>query len=247
MVQFLQQQHFEKAARPSVIWEVLTNIVAQSEKLTVIFISSGSEPITGTPFDESIAQNFSKNTEAQRKAKMPFVTIFRAYQGKFVNFNVNLPPWPMELPAYPEEARRAPEPPAAKIAPAETKPAPAPAPLVVIGNNPVYATNIQVAEPAPVTVVTNVEAPAPDPAVAQTNEVAAPRPETSDPIPHLKQVVETTTPVEAQKAALPVVTILVVGIALLIGMVVVFIALLRWTRRSSGESLITRTMNKKDE
>jgi uncharacterized membrane protein affecting hemolysin expression len=44
-----------------------------------------------------------------------------------------------------------------------------------------------------------------------------------------------------------VVTILVAGIALLIGIMVVFIALLRWTRQSSGESLITRTMNKKDE
>jgi hypothetical protein len=50
-----------------------------------------------------------------------------------------------------------------------------------------------------------------------------------------------------QKAPLPVVTILVAGIALLIGIMVVFIALLRWTRRSAGESLITRTMNKRDD
>lgn len=248
MVQFLQQQHFEKAARLSVIWEALTNIVAQSERMTVILISSGSEPITGTPFDEGIAQNFLKNNETQRKAKMPFVTILRAYQGKFVNFNVNLPPWPMELPEYPPEARRAPEPPAAKLTPAETNSAAAPLPpLVVLGNNPIYATNVPVAELAPVTVVTNVATPAPDSVTQQTNEIAVLRPETPDPVPHLKPVVDATTPVETQKAPLPVVTILVAGIALLIGIMVVFIALLRWTRRSSGESLITRTMNKKDE
>ena len=50
-----------------------------------------------------------------------------------------------------------------------------------------------------------------------------------------------------QKPPLPIVTILVAGIALLIGVMVVFLALLRWTKQSSGESLITRTMNKRDE
>ena len=245
MVQFLQQQRFEKAARPAVIWETLTNIVARSERITVIILSSGNEAITGTPFDESIAQNFSKNKVAQRKANMPFVTILRAYQGTFTGFSVNMAPWPIELPEYPKEARRAPEPPAVKPAPAAIKPAPES--LIVIGNDPVYATNIPVAEPAPVAIGTNVPPTHPTPATQQTNEIAATMPETK-PEPPVKQVAEKSPPpVETKKAPLPVVTILVAGIALLIGIMVVFIALLRWTRRSSGESLITRTMNKKNE
>lgn len=246
MVQFLQQQQFEKAARPLVFWEALTNIVTQSERITVVILSSGSEAIVGTPFDESIAQNFSKNKEAQRKAKMPFITILRAYQGKFTGFSVNMSPWPIELPEYPKEARRVPEPLAEKHVPAEIKPAPVP-PLVVIGNNPIYATNIPPTEPAPpvsAPIVAPVEVTL---ATHHTNVIAAsaqePKPE-----PSVKQVVETPpTPAAAKKAPLPVVTILVAGIALLIGIMVVFIALLRWTRHSSGESLITRTMNKRDE
>ena len=245
MVQFLQQQRFEKAARPAVIWETLTNIVARSERITVILLSSGNEAITGTPFDESIAENFSKNKVAQRKANMPFVTILRAYQGKFTGFSVNMAPWPIELPEYPAEARRAPEPPVVKPAPAVIKPAPEP--LIVIGNKPVYATNIPVAEPVPVVLVTNVPPSHPAPVTEQTNEIAATMPKTKTEPPATKIVEPTPIPVEPKKAPLPIVTILVVGIALLIGIMVVFIALLRWTRRTSGESLITRTMNKRDE
>lgn len=245
MVQFLQQQRYEKVARPAAIWETLTNIVAHSEKITVVILSSGSEAIVGTPFDESIAQNFSKNKEAQRKAKMPFITILRAYQGKFTGFSVNMSPWPIELPEYPKEARRVPEPLAERHAPAEIKPAPV-QPLVVIGHNPIYATNIPPAEPAPPATATIV-APAEATLATQHTNVIAVSDQEPKPEPPVKQVGETPpTPAAAKKAPLPVVTILVAGIALLIGIMVVFIALLRWTRRSSGESLITRTMNNRD-
>ena len=245
MVQFLQQQRYEKAARPAVIWETLTNIVARSERITVIIVSSGSEVITGTPFDESIAQNFSKNKEAQQKAKMPFITILRAFKGKFTGFSVNMAPWPIELPEYPKEARRAPEAPTVKPIPGEIKPAPAP--LAFNRNTSIYATNLPADEPAPVSVVTNVATTIPTSTMEETNIVTA----TGHTSP-VKQV-EVQSPraslleppmVETKKAPLPVVTILVAGIALLIGIMVVFIALLRWTRRTAGESLITRTMNK---
>jgi hypothetical protein len=132
-----------------------------------------------------------------------------------------------------------------KPAPAEIKPEPVP-PLVVIGNNPVYATNIPPADPAPpatATIVAPVEATL---ATHNTNVIAVSNQE-SKPEPPVKQAGEASpTPAAAKKAPLPVVTILVAGIALLIGIMVVFIALLRWTRRTAGESLITRTMNKKD-
>ena len=246
MVQFLQQQRFEKAARPAVFWETLTNIVARSERITVVIFSSGSEPIKGTPFDESIAQNYLKNDEAQRKARMPFVTILRAYHGKFVSFSVCLPPWPMELPEYPKEARRAPELVATKPAPAAANPASS-ALIPVTDHAPVYATNLPVVEPASSVAVTNTTPIASDPIPVHTNEIAPTKPETTSQPPSKQNPEPQLEPMAEQKSQLPVVTILVAGIALLIGIMVVFIALLRWTRRSSGESLITRTMNKKDE
>lgn len=246
MVQFLQQQKFEKMPRPSVFWEALTNIVANSERITVVIVSSGSEPIKGTPFDESIVQNYLKNDEAQRKAKMPFVTILRAYQGKFVSFSVCLPPWPMELPDYPKEARRAPEPAAVKPAPVAVKPPPVP-PMPVANHAPVYATNLPVVEPAIELAATNIAPSTPEPTPARTNEIATSQPEPAPRSPAKQNPETPSAPVAEKKPPLPIVTILVAGIALLTAIMVVFLALLRWTKRSSGESLITRTMNKRDE
>ena len=250
MVQFLQQVRNEKTAHLAVIWETLTNIVSRSERITVVIISSGSEAITGTPFDESIAQNFLKNEETQRKAKMPFVTILRAYHGKFVNFSVNLPPWPMELPEYPKEARRSDEVIVKKEVEADAAAAALPS-LIVNGNDSnsappltnatIYATNI----PTPEVVInpseTNVAV------FTVTNEIVAAT---------VKSKVETnasrspelkTSAVTNDESKLPSKTILVGAIALLAVVIVVLMALLRRARRSTGESLITRTMNRKDE
>lgn len=246
MVQFLQQQRFEKSARPAAIYETLTNIVALSERITVIIISSGNEAIKGTPFDESIALNFSKNADAQRKAKMPFVTILRAFQGKFTSFSVNMAPWPIELPEYPKEARRAPEPAAPKPVAKEAKPPPP----IVTANTIIFATNFPVAEPDPMpAVVTNVATVEVTSIVQESNTATPTQPEPptnqiETPLPKSAPPAETPAQVESKKAPLPIATILVAGIALLIGIMVIFIALLRWTRRSAGESLITRTMNK---
>ena len=250
MVQFLQQVRNEKTAHLAVIWETLTNIVSRSERITVVIISSGSEAITGTPFDESIAQNFLKNEETQRKAKMPFVTILRAYRGAFVNFSVNLPPWPMELPEYPREARRPAEAIVKKEVEADAAAAALPS-LIVNGNDSnsaspltnatIYATNIPAPEVVTKPSETNVVVS------TVTNEIA---------VATVKSKVETnasrspelkTSAVTNDESKLPSKTILAGAIALLAVVIVVLMALLRSARRSTGESLITRTMNKKDE
>jgi hypothetical protein len=117
----------------------------------------------------------------------------------------------------------------------------------VTDHAPVYATNLPVVEPAIESAATNVAPIAPEPPPPRTNEIATSKPEPAPP-PPAKQNPETPpAPVAKQKPPLPIVTILVAGIALLIAIMVVFLALLRWTKRSSGESLITRTMNKRDE
>lgn len=247
MVQFLQQQKFENTSKITAIWDALTNIVTNSERLTIILVTSGKENLNGTPFDGSIAQNFLKNADSQQKAKMPFVTILRAYRGKFVNFSVSLPPWPMELPEYPEAARRAPEP---------VKPKPTPEPAAIVDSprsaplpqTTVYATNIPKIDPEPITPPAHAVAvaiePTNSPVLAKVANPEAPKGKIGTQ-PEPSESVMPPASARSKIESLPVKTILVAGIALLIGVMVIFIALLRWTRRATGESLITRTMTKR--
>ncbi|MCO5051939.1 MAG: hypothetical protein M9920_06525 [Verrucomicrobiae bacterium] len=99
----LQNQPYEKSPQLSVIWEAVTNIVAKSDHLTLLLLTSGQNPIHGTPYDPTISATFASNLEQQRQANMPFLTILRAVKGQFVAFSVSTPPWPLEIPEYPEE------------------------------------------------------------------------------------------------------------------------------------------------
>lgn len=247
MVQFLQQQKNEKPPRLPVAWEAATNIVAQSERITVLLITSGSDPVTGTPFDPAITEAFIKNGEQQRKANMPYLTILRAVKGKFVAFAVNMPPWPLEVPEYPDGFKPAPPPP---VVVASNPPPPVVKrldPAVLSPTNAIF-----LAETSPPVEVPVIAQPKPEPtnAVVAKPEPPAPRPA----VPVAAASVETkpqpvAKPAEPMVAAsdrskFPIVTILIAGIALLLGVMVVFIALLRWSRRSVGESLITHSMNR---
>lgn len=261
MVQFLQQQKYEKSPRLAPAWVAVSNIVANSERITVMLISSGTDPMVGTPFDAAITESFTKNSEQQRKANMPFLTILRAVKGKFVAFAVNMPPWPLEVPEYPDGYKPAP-PPAPKV---EPKPTPTAVPVVkrsdpaiLSATNTIYLTEtsppveVKIAVPEPKLEATNpVVAVTPSLPLQPTNEpTSAPvvsKSESNQP-PKVGASTERVSPprkpVAAAEKKFPVVTILVAGIALLLGVMVVFIALLRWSRRSTGESLITRSMHK---
>ncbi|MEK7780023.1 MAG: hypothetical protein AAB370_00810, partial [Verrucomicrobiota bacterium] len=234
MVQFLQQQKNEKAARLPVAWAAATNIIAQSERITVLLITSGNDPVTGTPFDAAITESFIKNADAQRKANMPYLTILRAVKGKFVAFAVNMPPWPLEVPEYPDGFK--PAPPPAPVVVETNPPAPVvkrPDPFILAATNTIYLA--ETSPPVEVPVV------APQPKSEPTNVVVA---KAESPTPPRPNVPAAAAPVETKSqpatkpaepvavapdpAKFPIVTILVAGIALLLGVMVVFIALLRW-------------------
>lgn len=143
---FLKSQPCEKTGRLSVVWPELEELVRDSPRLTVIWVTSGGEPIRGTPFDAQINEVFSAHARAQERARMPFVIVLRAQQGAFCGVTLNLPPWPVLLPSFPPWIARAkpPEPPAVpKPAPktAEAKPAeksaPATAPAVPTRAEPI--------------------------------------------------------------------------------------------------------------
>lgn len=255
LVQFLQQQKNEKTSRPATAWEAMTNVVAQSQHITVLLFTSGKDPVVGTPFDAAITETFIQNADQQRKQNMPFLTILRAAKGQFVSYAVNMPPWPLEVPEYPDGFK-----PVAPVTPppvVEAKPEPPvvkrPDPAILSPTNTIYLTeNAPPVEPA------ITPPPQPEP----TNQVVAkPAPAAHTNVP-VVAVENKLLPVEAPSGAkrpepvavsgptpnrFPIVTILVAGIALLLGVMVVFIALLRWSRRSTGASLITRSMNKSDQ
>lgn len=252
VVQAVQRQKYEKTGKLGVVWAIATNIVAQSERITLLIFSSGSSPVTGTPFDAAIAESYRQNMEQQRKANMPFLTILRAVNGKFVTHAINMPPWPLEVPEWPDEFKPKPAPPEPKPAPPVVTPPPVVKrdPAVLSPTNTIYLV-----EPAP-----PIEAATsnPPPQLPPTNQVVA-APETIEP-PHsnppaIAPATEikpqpttsaTASAVETPKAKLRIVTFLVVGICVLLGVLVVFIVLLRRPHRSAGESLITRSMNRDD-
>ncbi|MGC3961373.1 MAG: hypothetical protein QM813_26635 [Verrucomicrobiota bacterium] len=260
MVQTLQQQKFEKAARLGAAWAVATNIVAQSERITVLLFSSGSEPVVGTPYDASILESFGRNAEQQRKANMPFLTILRAVNGKFVAFAVNMPPWPLEVPEWPAEFKPKPAPLTPKAAPAVPVVATPPPTVKRVDPAVLSPTNtIYLVEPTPPAETAAVAAPAqptnsvvvapkatepshPNAAVAVTPVEAKPKPARE---PSTAPQPTTAEPAET-KPKLPIVPLLIAGICVLLGIMVVFIMLLRWSRRSTGESLITRSMDRND-
>lgn len=103
--QVLQQQRHEHAPQLSVIWEAATTIISKSDHLTLLLVTSGENAVRGTPCDETIAATFKENRDQQRQTEMPFVIILRAVKGRIVACSVSTPPWPLEIPEYPEADR----------------------------------------------------------------------------------------------------------------------------------------------
>ena len=73
--QFTQNQRYSKRSSLSPVMAQLTNIVADSDRITVILVSDGSESLAGTPFESQISDAFKHNGEEQRRRAMPFVTV----------------------------------------------------------------------------------------------------------------------------------------------------------------------------
>ena len=102
---FLKKMRFEKKSQLNVMLEPLESVVQGSKAITVILISSGNDPIHGTPFDHEINAVYSVYARSLRDSKLPFVTILIGRNGKLVTYAVNsaldaiqIPnlPWPLE-------------------------------------------------------------------------------------------------------------------------------------------------------
>lgn len=252
--QFVRRQRYAKSPDLAPVMAQLTNVVADSDRLTVILVSDGSVAPVGTMFDNQIAEAFKLNAAEQRRLAMPFVTILRVAKGKFVSLRVNTPPWPIELPAYPGDQQIA----APLTNPPPTKaaaPAPAP-PITPVAPEPIQTTEAHLAA-APTTNAPVVEAPPlprPEPTNPPPVVVTQSTPAPSNPPPVQPEITNSTPAVAARPPAvtaagpgsgkLPLLPI-IAGIGVVLGGFTIFcFAILKRSREVPRVSLITRSMNK---
>ena len=180
-VLFLQQHRYEKSAAFDDVLANMLRVIKISDTITVILISDGSDSFQGTPFDEKLTAFYKANYHAQKKARMPIVTVFRGEKGSITTNTLALAPRPVDIPAVP------PPPVVARTTVKKAAPAPAPKPvpsLVMVGRKAETTFNppndlpeqvdqvilppvVEQQPPAPTKVETQAPAPEPVPKVEE--------------------------------------------------------------------------------
>ena len=167
---FLESRAYAGGSQLAALQPLLGNVIANSERLTIVIFCDGESEISGTPYDRGISQNFLDGRAERKKSQQPFVVLIRTLSGKYVGCTVNFPPGTINIPLFLAPAPPAPAtnpPPAPRIV-VPAKPAPAVVPDLIINGTTVGG----VANPPPTPPVTNT-VPAPAPVVAKTNLPAA--------------------------------------------------------------------------
>jgi hypothetical protein len=251
LIAYLRGQSYSGSANLAALQPVLGQVVANSDRLTILIFCDGTEQMKGSPFDDGINDSLRQTAAERKKSQQPVLIVMRSREGKYTGAMVNFPPVPVNLPAFPQSPATNVVARAAAIA---SNPPPvvaaAPAALVIIGThvstNPADLTNTPpvVVEPAPVVVPkTNLPVVAMTPPVVKTN---LPAPATNA----IAAVVQSpvTNPVPPVAAANPddrIEKILTIGG---IGLLVVAAGLVGFLfRRKSAPqgSLITTSMQEK--
>ena len=142
-ISFLKGQKYGKRPKFDEVAPALRRVIEASEALTVVLITSGDCKIQGTPFNEQVNAAYQQFRGQQQKAHMPFVTVLRARHGQVVDYIVNTPPWPLQVPRLPEEGKSVEAPHGKPLEALHDAPASAAPPLIVSGKKPQP-------EPAPV-------------------------------------------------------------------------------------------------
>ena len=86
---WMAKQKFVRRGDMSKVMPLLQNVIKSSQKLTIIWISTGNDKITGTPFDFSIDELHKEFRDDFRKQHIPFVTLLAVRKGAVTDFTVN--------------------------------------------------------------------------------------------------------------------------------------------------------------
>jgi len=86
--------------------EAMKDEVVKAGILTIILVSSGSEPLEGTPLDGSVNSILGRGRESMQEAGRPFVTAFVTRDGRFLNYAVTPGGRPIYIPPLPKPPPR---------------------------------------------------------------------------------------------------------------------------------------------
>jgi hypothetical protein len=86
---FLRQQRGKGKARLSEVLPPLFNVIENSDTITVLILSQGSQPMSGTPFDDTINQIYAEHRDELKNANIPFVTVLQARGGRIVKCTID--------------------------------------------------------------------------------------------------------------------------------------------------------------
>ncbi|HEY3913033.1 MAG TPA: hypothetical protein VGN61_00995 [Verrucomicrobiae bacterium] len=174
---YLHHEHYEKRAHLDKILSAVGQVIQASERLTIIFVNEGSQPIRGTPFDDEINGLQKEQFREFRNGHLPMVTVLVARNGEVYDYSVDLPTeikipkTAVDLPPPPTNA------PATNIVVA---PPPPPEPhrrieIVMHGTNTVTSSDLEANTP-PAKASNIVMAGTPPPVSAPSNPVVLPTP-----------------------------------------------------------------------
>jgi hypothetical protein len=232
---FVERQRYRKSTDFEATMLLLSAVVQDSDRLTVLIFCDGDGQMNHTPFDDAINKIFKENRRPLQKALQPFVVVLRSQNGMYVGYTVNPAVGPVNFPQFP------PIPQASEATPPIPPPPPAPVviapPLIIIGTN--VGTNLPPpASPAPKLEMTNSQSSA-----AQTNRGT----ETNVVfIPSKTSIAQTNTATPPpENSGISSGGALKIGVAFLIGAVALVTLMICRAGKADRSSLITRSMDDK--
>jgi hypothetical protein len=196
MNKFIGKQHYANSPHLDVIAPMVTQLVKNSTRLTVLIFCDGESQLNWTPYTNGVNQVFTQWKDSQKKQKQPFVVVLRSQLGEYIGCTANFPPGAVKLlqfpplPPPPKPTNAAPPPP-----PQTNKPPPVrmAAPLIIVGTK--VQTNWP---PPPKPATTNTAPPTSVVQMAETN-VPSPAPANvvapADTIPPAQPVMQISPPV----------------------------------------------------
>lgn len=124
--QFVRSQKYSGKPRLDEVVAKMLQVARSVKDVHLVLISTGEQPLRGTPLDASINEAYTRRQPERRKLGQPLLTTLNVRHGEMVSATVTLAGEYIELPTRPVP------PPAAASTPAPVASAPTPAPRRIV-------------------------------------------------------------------------------------------------------------------
>jgi len=160
---YVGKQHYAKSGNFDVLQEAVSQVVENSDRLTIVIFCDGESQTDITPYDSGINEVFQQRQAERKKVRQPFAIVLRSQLGDYTGCTVSFPPESVNLPDFPPW----PQPPAPPVVQSSPPVVHGPA-LIIVGTN--VETKLPSAAPP---VRENSPAVPPAKIIEQTNAIAA--------------------------------------------------------------------------